>query len=251
MSSGRSNNSQALRALKFTGSALSLVAMCVTALAALVLIIVPLLTGSQTYSVLTNSMAPKYAPGTFLVVKPTPADALQVGDVITYQIESGDPTVITHRIIGVGAGQSGERVFTTQGDNNDLADESPVQEVQIRGKLSYAVPYVGFIANGLGNSDRGAIAQWAAVGLLGYGIVLLVRGGLEKKRKGTEPDMDAMLLDLPPRSDAPAQGRNSALPRMHDDDASLLGDDPILHDCDHCDHEISARRAAGAVSVAV
>ena len=249
MSTGRSNTSPALRALKFTGSALSLVAMAAAALAALVLIIVPLLTGSQTYSVLTNSMAPKYAPGTFLVVKPAPADTLQVGDVITYQIESGDPTVITHRIIGVGAGQSGERVFTTQGDNNDLADEFPVQEVQIRGKLSYAVPYVGFIANGLGNSDRGAIAQWAAVGLLGYGIVLLVRGSLEKKRRGTEPELDAVLLDMPARIDTPAQERDGSFPHLHGTDVSLMGDDPVLHDCDHCDHETSSRHAAKSVAV--
>ena len=245
MSTGRSNPSPALRALKFTGSALSLAAMCGAALAALVLIIIPLVTGSQTYTVLTSSMAPNYAPGTFLVVKPTPADQLKTGDVITYQIESGDPTVITHRIIGISSGQNGERLFTTQGDNNDLADEGAVQEAQIRGKLSYAVPYVGFVANGLGSSDRGEMAQWAAVGLLGYGIILLVRGGLEAKRKSPGPEVDAVVLELPLRDDAAAYSRaGESMP-------DAFSDDPILHDCDHCDHETTARRAAGAASVAV
>ena len=37
--------------------------------------------------------------------------------------------------------------------------KQPVREVQVKGKLFYAVPFVGFIANGLGNSDRGAMAQ--------------------------------------------------------------------------------------------
>lgn len=246
MSTGRSNPSPAFRALKFTGSALSLVAMCAAALAALVLIIIPLVTGSQTYTVLTSSMAPNYSPGTFLVVKPTPAGQLKTGDVITYQIESGDPTVITHRIIGISSGQNGERLFTTQGDNNDLADEAAVQEAQIRGKLSYAVPYVGFVANGLGSSDRGEIAQWAAVGLLGYGIILLVRGGLEAKRKSRGPEVDAVVLELPVRDDAGAYAR--AVESRPD----AFGDDPILHDCDHCDHTTSGFNAAHAPkSVAV
>ncbi|WP_312180572.1 signal peptidase I [Arthrobacter sp.] len=233
MSIGTSTPSPATRALKLAGTALSLAAMTVAALAALVLIIFPLLTGSQTYSVLTSSMAPNYAPGTFLVVKPTPADALKTGDVITYQIESGKPTVITHRITGVGAGQNGERVFTTKGDNNDLADAAPVTEVQIRGKLSYAVPLVGFVANGLGNSDRGAIAQWGAVGLLGYGIVLLVRGSLEKKRKKSEPEVEAVLLDLPAREQS--FGLNPHGSHSH----TGFSNDPVLRECDHCDHGAS------------
>ena len=63
MSIGTSTPSTATRALKLAGTALSLVAMTVAALAALVLIIFPLLTGSQTYSVLTSSMAPHYEIG--------------------------------------------------------------------------------------------------------------------------------------------------------------------------------------------
>lgn len=251
MSTGHSTASPAVRALKLAGTAISLVAMSVAALAALVLIIVPLVTGSQTYTVLTSSMAPNYAPGTFLVVKPTPADALRVGDVITFQIESGKPAVITHRITGISAGQNGERTFTTQGDNNAVADEFPVMEAQIRGKLSYAVPYVGFVANGLGNSERGEIAQWAAVGLLGYGIVLLVRGSLEKKRKNSEADVDAVLLDLPVGG-AHVRDAGPAVRSLHDHGNTAFGHDPVLRDCDHCDHAaVSFHVAEAPKSVAV
>ena len=239
MSTGHSTASPAVRALKFAGTAISLVAMCAAALAALVLIVVPLVTGSQTYTVLTSSMAPKYAPGTFLVVQPTPADALRAGDIITFQIESGKPTVITHRIIGISAGQNGERTFTTQGDNNAVADEFPVQEAQIRGKLMYAVPYVGFLANSLGNSDRGAIGQWAAVGLLGYGVVLLVRGALQAKRRSGESAVPAMESPEPLE---PARESDS-LPFAHNqrhrlDATSGLIDahDIVLFDCDDCEH---------------
>ena len=250
MSTGHRTASPAVRALKLAGTAFSLVAMSVAALAALVLIIVPLVTGSQTYTVLTSSMAPSYAPGTFLVVKPTPPDALRTGDVITFQIESGKPAVITHRITGISAGQNGERTFTTQGDNNAVADQFPVMEAQIRGKLSYAVPYVGFVANGLGNSDRGEIAQWAAVGLLGYGIVLLVRGSLEKKRKNSAAEVDALVLDLP-TSGAYVRDAVPAIWHLHDHNTAF-GHDPVLRDCDHCDHaSVSFHAAEAPKSVAV
>lgn len=163
------------------GSWSSYVLLLVAVLIAMVMIVAPLATGSQTYTVLTSSMAPKYAPGTFLVVKPTPFDQLGVGDVITYQIESGKPGVITHRITAVGATQSGQRVLTTKGDNNSLADAESVQELQVKGKLLYAVPYVGYVANAVGEK-RGDLLPIAAIGFIGLGTLSMVQGGLEKKR---------------------------------------------------------------------
>lgn len=169
--------------LDWLGQALSLVLLCVAALAAIVLIVVPFLTGSQTYSVLTNSMAPSYPPGTFLVVKPTEFDDLQVGDVVTYQLESGRPEVVTHRVVSVAAAQDGSRRLITQGDNNDLADPEPVMPIQVRGELLYAVPYVGFLANALGQTDRSGIITVLAVALIGWGLFTMVRGALTARRE--------------------------------------------------------------------
>lgn len=163
------------------GRGLAYMLLLVAALAALVMIVVPMATGSQTYTVLTNSMAPKYAPGTFLVVKPAPFAELQVGDIITYQIESGKPGVVSHRITAVTATQSGARVLTTKGDNNSLEDAAPVQEAQVKGKLLYAVPYVGFAANAVGQG-RAIILPVIAVGFIGFGALSMIRGAVEKKR---------------------------------------------------------------------
>ncbi|SDL51208.1 signal peptidase I [Tessaracoccus oleiagri] len=149
--------------------------------AALVLVVVPFVTGSTTYSVLTNSMAPAYPPGTFLVVRPQPFDELAIGDVVTYQIESGKPDVITHRVTGFAAGQDGSRLLVLKGDNNDVADP-PVREVQVRGKLLYAVPYAGFVANALGRQDRGLILKLVAVGLIVYGAGSVVAGVRARRR---------------------------------------------------------------------
>lgn len=219
--------------LGLIGTGVSYVALCITVLAALALVIIPMVTGSQTYSVLTSSMAPKYAPGTFLVVKPIPFEELKVGDIITYQIESGNSAVITHRITSISAAQSGELEFTTKGDNNDAVDELPVREIQVRGKLFYAVPYVGFVANSLGNSDRGAAAQWGAVALMGYGVVTLVRGILAKRR---DKDSSEDAGEGPDGGNSPEE--NQELPGFEfgGDADPLEYDDPRLDDCDACEH---------------
>lgn len=150
--------------------------------AALVLIVVPVATGSQTYTVLTNSMAQKFPPGTFMVMKPAPFEDLKYGDVITFQLYSGKREVETHRIVGFGSTQAGEKTLITKGDNNGATDPNPVRAIQVKGKLFYAVPYVGFVANFLGNSDRGMWTVVAAVALIGYGAIT-VYTSVRKARK--------------------------------------------------------------------
>lgn len=171
------------RIVPAAGRAVSFTALILAALAALVLIVLPLATGSQTYSVLTNSMKPHYGPGTLLVIQPTPFSQLRTGDVVTYQIESGRPEVITHRITSIAADQQGNSLLVTQGDNNDVADEAPVTEVQVRGKLLYAVPFVGYAANWLGNQDRGLATQLGAIALIGYGTISMTRALLAGRTK--------------------------------------------------------------------
>lgn len=165
-----------VRWLTAAGHWASVVLLAAAVLAAVVLIIFPRVTGSQSYSVLTNSMAPKYAPGTFLVVKPAAFDELKYGDIITFQLASGRPDVVSHRIVGFGATQAGAKTLITKGDNNSLNDPSPVQEVQVKGKLFYAVPFVGYVANALGNTDRTTWMSVVAAGLIGYGAFVIFRG---------------------------------------------------------------------------
>jgi signal peptidase len=151
------------------GRILSMAAMIIALFAAMILIVLPVVTGSHTYTVLTNSMAPKFPPGTFLVMKPVAFDELQYGDVVTFQLYSGRPEVETHRVVGFGATQQGEKTLITKGDNNGANDADPVREMQVKGKLFYAVPHVGFVANALGNADRDTWTTFAAIALIGYG----------------------------------------------------------------------------------
>lgn len=132
-------------------------------------ILIPRMAGAQAYTVLTGSMRPDYPPGTLIVVKPQPASQIGVGDVITYQIRSGEPDVVTHRVIDVAIQASdGERRFTTQGDANNAADPGTVRPEQIRGELWYSLPYIGYVNNWVTSQKRTVIIFAVAGALFVY-----------------------------------------------------------------------------------
>jgi signal peptidase len=168
---------------------IGVLAVMVGAIAAAV--VVPRLAGATPFTVLTASMRPHYPPGTLVVVRPVDADLLRVGDVVTYQLRSGEADVVTHRIVA--AGQSlqhpGERVFTTKGDANRIADAKPVRPEQIRGRLWYSVPYLGRVSNLLTAGAREIVAVTAAIGLFGYAGFMF--GSAVRDRRSARNDLAA------------------------------------------------------------
>lgn len=135
-------------------------------------VVLPHVLGAQTYTVLTGSMEPGMPAGTMIAVRPASIDDVLVGDVVTYQIRSGDPAVVTHRVVGTTSSTGGGRLLLTRGDAND-ADDPPVQSEQLRGTVVLAVPYLGYPAVLLGGDQRGAIVAAVGVVVIGYGIVVL------------------------------------------------------------------------------
>jgi len=154
---------------------------------AVVLIVVPKATGSMPLTVLTQSMEPTLPPGTLLVVRPTPIDDIRVGDVVTYQIVSGQPAVVSHRVVSVSSSSDGERTFVLKGDNNAEADPAPVTAVQIRGVVWYSVPEIGRV-NQVVNGSRSWLIPAVAGVLLTYGAVMMTAGfvsAARRRRAGT------------------------------------------------------------------
>lgn len=143
--------------------------------------VIPRLAGATPYTVLTSSMRPQLPPGGLVVVRPTDPRDLGVGDVVTYQVRSGDPTVVTHRIVGMKVGVGGEPIFITQGDANPAPDAEPVQAVQIRGRLWYAVPYVGRL-NLLLGLDRTLVLRLIALALAVAAFREFVLAARERRR---------------------------------------------------------------------
>ncbi|WP_167041688.1 signal peptidase I [Salinibacterium sp. ZJ454] len=160
--------------------------MLVLALAAAV-IVVPAATGSVPLTVLTSSMEPTLPPGTLIVVRPVETGDIRIGDAITYQIESGKPAVVTHRVISISSSSDGSKTFTTQGDNNGAPDAEPVVSEQVRGKVWYSVPWIGYVNQAVNGENRSWIIPTIAGALFlyaGYMMASAVAGALKKRRAG-------------------------------------------------------------------
>ncbi len=130
-----------------------------------VMVVVPQLFGSGSYTVLTGSMRPTMPPGSLIVTKEANPEELRIGEAITYQIRSGEPAVVTHRIIARTSSSDGV-TFTTQGDASPSPDEEQVRPEQIRGVVWYALPLVGYVNGWLTGEQR----MWA----VGSAVVLLL-----------------------------------------------------------------------------
>src|SRR5690625_3263655 len=129
-------------------------------------------------------MRPAMEPGTLAIVKPVAPGDVRIGDVLTYQVAPGRPEVVTHRVVGVNTGSDGVRSFRTQGDANSHADREPVLPVQIRGRVVYAVPWLGHVNSAINSTDRHTAMVIGAGGLIAYGLWQVV-GGARQRRTAT------------------------------------------------------------------
>lgn len=147
-----------------------------------VMVVIPRLGGATAYTVLTGSMRPDFPPGRLVVVKPVPVEAIEVGDVLTYQLESGEPGVVTHRVVSVASSLSGERQFVLRGDANNT-DDAPIVAEQVRGRLWYSLPWLGYLNSAISASQRTWLTWLAIGGLLSYSLVMFTGAWREHRGK--------------------------------------------------------------------
>ncbi|MFC8597901.1 signal peptidase I [Isoptericola sp. NPDC057191] len=131
---------------------------------------VPKLVGATPLTVLTGSMEPALSPGDVVVVRPVDPADVRVGDVVTFQPVSGDPTLVTHRVAGVTWGTDGAAGFVTRGDANG-ADDDPIVSDQVQGRVMYSIPWLGHLTNA---SWGPTAVKIGAVALILYGVVMVV-----------------------------------------------------------------------------
>lgn len=144
----------------------------------------PAVVGGTPLSVLTGSMRPDLPPGTLVVITPVPVEEIGVGDVITFQIESGRPEVATHRVVARSVDSaSGEVRFTTQGDANNTPDPAPVGSAQILGRVWYAVPYLGWANQAIDAGTRSWVIPLLAGGLFVYSAWTFGTGARDRRRE--------------------------------------------------------------------
>lgn len=97
------------------------------------------LAGLSPLVVVGTSMEPTISDGSLILVRPVPAEAVRVGDVITFFAHE---RLLTHRVIERREGA--EPAFVTRGDGNLRNDPRLVRPAQLRGKLVTALPVLGF-----------------------------------------------------------------------------------------------------------
>jgi signal peptidase len=156
----------------------------------LALVVIPRIVGAMPYTILTSSMVPTMPPGTIVVDRPVPFDSITVGTVLTYQLQSGQPAVVTHRVVGINVEADGSRTLTMRGDANPSPDAAHVISKQVRGVVWYSVPYIGYVGS-FGTVDvRSIAARGVGAALILYAlyvaIMALVRGRKSPKRAREE-----------------------------------------------------------------
>ncbi len=175
--------------LHYIGLGLSGGLLAFLLLIAAAVVVVPAATGSTPYTVLTSSMEPSLPPGTLIIDRPVATDDIRVGDIVTYQLESGKPVVVTHRVTAISTTDTGDKIFTLKGDNNSLPDANPVVAEQIRGEVWYSVPLIGWVNNLISGATRGWVVPALAFGLFlyaGYMVAGATIASVKKKRLARE-----------------------------------------------------------------
>ena len=100
--------------------------------------------GWETHKVMSGSMEPALKVGGIIVTKPERLENIQVGDIITFQTESGPK--VTHRVVDI-VEMEGKLHFQTKGDANEEPDPNFVSSTgeEMR-KVVFHLSYLGFVA---------------------------------------------------------------------------------------------------------
>lgn len=185
-----------MRAVSKVGQVLAWLTILGVGAVLAVAVVVPRLGGGTPYAVLTGSMQPNYPPGTLVVVRQVPFDEIAIGDVITYQLSSGQAEVVTHRVIGRTTLPDGTSRLLTQGDANGVPDAETVQEKQVRGRLWYAAPYLGRVNGVLTARDKQIGVYVVAGALIAYAAAMFLSAvGIGRRKPVTSDDVFAVETD--------------------------------------------------------
>jgi signal peptidase I len=156
---------------------------------AVLMVLIPRLTGWVPLTILTGSMEPTIPTGSQVVVRTIDGEAdaanLDIGDVVTFMPYPQDPTLVTHRIVSRTLSPGGDVSFGTQGDANDAVDSWTLTATQLRGVVQYHVPYAGYLATALDGNQKQTGVGAVAAALLAYAVVQLAGAVRERRRSVT------------------------------------------------------------------
>ena len=154
---------------------LARVLMVVAVLAFAGLAVGPHVLGYRTLTMLTGSMAPGINPGDVTVETPLPAPDITVGMIVSYHIPVDDHHLVTHRVVSVDHGPSGQVTIQTKGDANNAADP---WKATLTGDTVYrvrgVVPHLGHVIEAFRNPVVTKALVYGAPTLLAGWLLLTI-----------------------------------------------------------------------------
>lgn len=108
--------------------------------------------GFGMYTIISESMVPKYQIGDMVITRNTTYDDLEIGDDVVYMGKKSDfaGKIVTHQVIGKDV-KEGIRYLQTKGLANDTEDPS-ITEDQILGKVILKGRLLSFVSHIVNNS---------------------------------------------------------------------------------------------------
>ncbi len=100
--------------------------------------------GLRSFAVLSGSMEPAIPTGGLVFVKSFAT--YEPGDVLTVTSKIDTQRTVTHRVVSKKpSDEEGKTLYFLKGDANEDADQDPIEESQVVGKVVTYLPYVGKI----------------------------------------------------------------------------------------------------------
>ncbi len=142
-------------------------AFCVCVSVLFLLIIFVSVCGAKGYSVASNSMSPEFNKGDVVFVKETPFEELKAGDVVTVEFKVGGGTY-THRIVSI---DYDKKEISTAGDKTGLVDQENASSEQIKGRVWFSAPLLGYPSLLLTNMSYAAVIGAFVLVIMAVGFI--------------------------------------------------------------------------------
>lgn len=161
---------------------------------------VPSVGGVVPFIVLSDSMYPEIQSGDLIICREVSAADVREGDVISFfDPEGNGVSVVSHRVTAITTDDSGQPVFTTKGDANNVEDSAPVTADKLVGVYQFRIPGLGNVAMFMQSTQGLVICVAVPVALL-LAYDILRRRAYDKQSQAETDALKAELEELRAKS---------------------------------------------------